>query len=159
MAMQGDGQQKGVVTGRYTAEFPAGTVVFLIGMRINRLRAVRDWLPVFRAMPKMLAELEGQPERGFLGARGWFGGRDVMVQQYWASMDQLLAYARDRDSEHLPAWGDFNRRVGTTPTVGIWHEAFALRPEDSHIIYHHMPRFGLAKATRAVRARGQTVEG
>ena len=152
-AERNEGQRGGVVAGRYTAEFPAGTVVFLIGMRINRLRAVRDWLPVFRAMPRMIAELYGQPERGFLGAQSWFGGRNLMVQQYWASMEQLLAYARDRDAEHLPAWRAFNRRVGTTPTVGIWHEAFALQPEDAHVVYHHMPRFGLAEATRAVRAR------
>ena len=159
MAERGDEQRTGVVTGRYTAEFPAGTVVFLIGMRINRARAVRQWLPVFRAMPRLLAELHQQPELGFLGAQSWFGGRNVMVQQYWASMDQLLAYARDRDAEHLPAWREFHRHVGTTPTVGVWHEAFAIRPDDSHVIYHHMARFGLAKATTAVRARGQTVEG
>jgi hypothetical protein len=145
--------RSGVVEGRYTAEFPEGTVIFLIGMRINRLRAVRDWLPVFRAMPKMLAELYRQPERGFLGAQGWFGGRNVMVQQYWASMDHLLAYAHDRDAEHLPAWREFNRRVGRgNPTVGIWHEAHALRPAESHVIYHHMPPFGLAAAAAARQA-------
>ncbi len=143
----------GVVAGRYTADFPEGTVVFLVGMRINRWRAVRDWLPAVRAMPRMIAELQRQPERGFLGARGWFGGRDLMVQQYWASMDQLLAYARDRDAEHLPAWGAFNRRVGKNPTVGIWHEAFTIHPDEAHVIYHHMPRVGLAAASRRVAAR------
>ena len=37
---------------RFRADFPEGTVVFLIGMRINDLRRVREWLPVFMAMPK-----------------------------------------------------------------------------------------------------------
>ncbi len=62
-------EHRGVVAGRYTAEFPEGTVIFLIGMRINRLRAISDWLPVVRAMPKMLAGLGRQPERGFSWAR------------------------------------------------------------------------------------------
>ncbi len=76
----------------------------------------------------------------------------MTVQQYWASMDQLLAHARDRDAEHLPAGREFNRRVGRgNPTVGVGHEAFALRA-GSHIIYHHMPPFGLAAAAASRQA-------
>lgn len=48
------------------AAFPEGTVVFLIGMRINSLWRVRAWLPVFIAMPRMLRELYRQPEPGLL---------------------------------------------------------------------------------------------
>jgi hypothetical protein len=43
--------------GRYRADFPEGTVVFLIGMRINSLRRIREWWAPFMAMPKMIAEL------------------------------------------------------------------------------------------------------
>lgn len=42
--------------------------------------------------------------------------------QYWRSMDQLLAYAENKDAAHLPAWRDFNQSVGTDGSVGIWHE-------------------------------------
>jgi hypothetical protein len=39
-----------VVKKRVTAEIEGDFVVFLIGMRINRLRRVRKWLPIFLAM-------------------------------------------------------------------------------------------------------------
>ena len=41
--------------GRLTAQTSTPLVVFLIGMRINRFRAVGEWLPVARAMGPMLA--------------------------------------------------------------------------------------------------------
>ena len=44
---------------RFRADFPEGTVVSLIGMRVNRWRSVRAWFPVFTAMPRMLKELFG----------------------------------------------------------------------------------------------------
>ena len=53
-----------VVKGRQTASLDDEVVVFLIGMRINRLRSPRSWLPAFRAMPRMLAELSRDPELG-----------------------------------------------------------------------------------------------
>ncbi len=52
------------VTGRIDGEF----VVFLIGMRVNRWWKVLQWLRVALAMPRMLRELHGKPELGFLGA-------------------------------------------------------------------------------------------
>ncbi len=45
-------------------------VVFVIGMRIHRWRKVRSWWPAFTAMPKMLAELQQDPDQGMLAARG-----------------------------------------------------------------------------------------
>lgn len=146
-----------VYAGRATADLPDGTIIFLIGMRINRPLLVRRWLPAFRAMPRMIQELVKQPERGFLGATTWLSGRNVMVQQYWRSMDDLLAYARDRDAEHLPAWRAFNRRVGNDGTVGIWHEAYTLRAGESHVVYRNMPPFGLGAAIGRISARPAAV--
>jgi hypothetical protein len=40
-----------VFRGRYTAQLNGPFVVFLIGMRVNRLRAVHRWWPVAREMP------------------------------------------------------------------------------------------------------------
>lgn len=144
----------GVYADRATADLPDGTVIFLIGMRINRPLLIRRWLPVFTAMPRMIRELTNQPERGFLGACTWLGGRNVMVQQYWRSMDDLMAYAHTRDAEHLPAWTAFNRRVGNDGTVGIWHEAYIVRSGESHVIYRNMPPFGLGAATGRIAQRG-----
>jgi len=39
-----------VYPGRYTTSIDGAFVVFLIGFRINRLLALRKWLPVARAM-------------------------------------------------------------------------------------------------------------
>ena len=142
----------GLLRGRHRADFPAGTVVFLIGMRVNSFRSVRSWLPVFVAMPKMLGELFRNPELGLLGARTWVGWRVVMVQQYWESMDALMSYAAARDSEHLPAWRAFNRRGRGNGTTGIWHEAYVVDPATSHLVYSDMPPFGMGEATRLMPA-------
>ncbi|MBA2443252.1 MAG: DUF4188 domain-containing protein, partial [Rubrobacter sp.] len=56
------------MNGRYAAEVEGSFVVFVIGMRINRLLAVRKWVPTARAMGPMLRELYRNPERGFLGS-------------------------------------------------------------------------------------------
>lgn len=136
-----------IPTGRYRADMPEGAVVFLIGMRINRVRALSDWLPVFQAMPKMMIELNRHPELGLLEASSWWAGRNLMMVQYWASMDQLMRYATGRDAEHFPAWQAFMRRSSSSDAVGIWHEAYEVQPERSHIVYRGMPEFGMGKAT------------
>ena len=136
-------------TGRLEGEF----VVFLIGMRINRWWKVWQWLRVALAMPRMVRELEANPELGFLGAESWFGRTTVMVS-YWRSMDQLLSYAKSRTAQHLPAWRAFNKTVGTNGDVGIWHETYRSRPGDYESVYANMPAFGLAKAGVALDADG-----
>ena len=62
-----------IVTDRVTARIDDQVVVFLIGMRINRLWKVHKWWPVAAAMPRMLRELAGDPDSGFLGVESWFG--------------------------------------------------------------------------------------
>ena len=127
----------------------------MIGLRINRPLYVHKWLPVVRAMPRMLLELHRQPELGFVHAEAWFS-RTVVMIQYWRSMEQLLAYARDKQAAHLPAWAAFNRSIGTDGTVGIWHETYAASPGSYENIYVNMPPFGLGRAGtlhEATRAR------
>src|SRR3954453_14889190 len=96
-----------IVPDRMTAAEEQDVVVFLIGMRINRLRSIRAWLPVAAAMPRMLRELDGEPELGLLDARSYVSGRVVLVVQYWRSFAHLDAYARAADRQHLPAWQAF----------------------------------------------------
>jgi len=119
-------------------------VVFLIGARVNRWWKIHKWLPITQAMPKMLRELIANPELGLLGYE-MFPGRTTLMIQYWRSMDHLIEYARARDSEHLPAWSDFNRRVGTNGDVGIWHETYVVKPGQYENIYTNMPPFGLGR--------------
>jgi hypothetical protein len=143
-----------IVAERMTAHIDGEIVVFLIGMRINRLWKLHKWLPVARAMPRMLAELAAGPEHGFLGAEQWFGNPTIMLQ-YWRSFEQLERYAKNRSAQHLPAWAAFNRAVGSGGDVGIWHETYRVGPGDYECIYSNMPLFGLAKATAAVPASGR----
>lgn len=126
-----------------TAEIEGDFVVFLIGMRINKLWKIHKWLPVFLAMPRMVRELEKNPESGFLGCV--FGSR--VIVQYWRSFEHLEGYARDKDQEHWPAWIAFNRRVGKSRgDVGIWHETYRVRSGEYEAVYSGMPRFGLGDA-------------
>lgn len=120
---------------RKSADFDGDFVVFLIGMNVNCWRAVRAWLPVMRAMPRMLAELTANPDLGLLrGYSGWmFGG--PATAQYWRSYDALAPYARSADAEHLPAWRAFNRVARTTDAVGVWHETYRITSGQWETIY------------------------
>ena len=136
---------------RVSAEIEGDFVVFLIGTHVNRWRDVRAWLPVFRAMPRMLAELARHPEMGMLKAHAgiMFGGPAVV--QYWRSYEHLEAYARDAQAEHLPAWRAFNRAARSSPdSIGIFHETYRVSAGQWETIYGAMPEIGLLAAGRAV---------
>ena len=139
---------------RLTAEVEGDFVVFLIGMRINRPLMVHKWWPVVRAMPRMLHELYRQPELGFMHAETWFS-RTVILVQYWRSLEQLLAYARNKQAQHLPAWRAFNQAVGTDGSVGIWHETYTATRGTYENIYVNMPLFGLGRAGTLQPATGR----
>lgn len=142
------------LAGRMTADAPPGTVVFLIGMRINRLRKFRQWLPVATAMPRMLRELAAQPDLGLLSARTYVSGRTVLTVQYWRSAEDLDRYARAGDHAHLPAWRDFNQRTRDNGEVGIFHETYVLDRQET--VYVNMPvDFGLGGATGLVPLAGR----
>lgn len=145
---------------RMTARMEGEFAVFLIGMRINRPLAVHRWGPVAAAMPRMLRELYTTPSLGLLHHEMWFS-RTVILVQYWRSLEALLAYAKAKDSAHLPAWQAFNRAIGTDGSVGIWHETYLARPGSYENVYVNMPAFGLGKAGALVPARAglQSAEG
>jgi hypothetical protein len=128
-------------------------VVFMIGMRINNLLLAHKWWPVAMAMPRMIRELSGKPELGFMHAEAWFGRTTIMIQ-YWRSLEQLLAYARNKEADHLPAWRAFNKSVGTNGSVGIWHETYVASPGTYENVYVNMPPFGLGKAGTVYAATG-----
>jgi hypothetical protein len=131
-------------------------VVFLIGMRINKLWKPWKWFPVFNAMGGMIRELSANPESGFLGARLAFASpRSPVVIQYWRSFEALERYARAKDQRHLPAWAKFNRAVGSNGDVGIWHETYLIPAGGYEAIYNNMPRVGLGAAFELVPAMGR----
>lgn len=146
------GSSTTVIARRVAAEVDGDFVVFLIGMRINKPLKVHEWFPVFRAMRRMLKELEARPEAGLLGWR-YIGGRTLV--QYWRSFRHLEAYAREPAAQHLPAWTAFNRRLkDCRGDVGIWHETYLVPAGAYEAIYSGMPPFGLGKVGRLVDATG-----
>lgn len=140
--------------GRFTATIDGPFVVFIIGMRINRLHAVRRWLPVARSMGPMMRELQADPALGLLHSHGFLYWRGIAFVQYWRSFEQLEAFARDPGATHLPAWKRFNRAVGADGTVGIWHETYAVPADRYECVYGNMPRFGLGLVGDHVPATG-----
>ena len=143
----------GIFSERMTVSMEGEFVVFLIGMRINNLWKIHKWLPVFMSMPKMLNELYSNPEMGFISQESWFGRTTIMVQ-YWKSFEHLENYARNKESNHLPAWSKFNEKISASGEVGIWHETYLSKPGNFECIYNNMPRFGLGKVGNHVPAKG-----
>jgi hypothetical protein len=142
-----------VVPGRYTAQMEGSFVVFIIGMRINKLWAVHKWLPVFMAMNPMLQELYRNQSLGFLEASYHVSWRGVSIIQYWKSFEHLEQYAR-KGVVHFDAWRNFNKKVGTNGDVGIYHETYLVQEGQYECLYNNMPVFGLAKAGSHVPATG-----
>jgi Monooxygenase af470-like len=138
-----------IVPGRMTHDHDGELVVFLLGMRISKPWRPDLWLPVFTAMPAMLAELSKDKDSGLLGYRLTLAAGGPLVVQYWSSQEKLFAYASARSSAHRPAWAAFNRRARKAPgAVGIWHETYLVERAES--IYSGMPVSGLAAATSVV---------
>lgn len=144
-----------IYDGRFTAVTEEPFVVFLIGLRINKIRAVRKWLPVARAMGPMLETLNKHPEKGYLGGYGFFGGRTTLQLQYWRSFEDLEHFARNPSDTHLEAWKKFNQAIGSDGTVGIWHETYMIDPNQYETVYGNMPRFGLGGVMEHVEAIGR----
>ncbi|HWE18532.1 MAG TPA: DUF4188 domain-containing protein [Hyphomicrobiaceae bacterium] len=141
-----------VIAKRVAAHIDGDFVVFLIGMRINKLWKLHKWFPVFRAMGRMLKELSARPDSGLLGFRH-IGG--LTFVQYWRSFEHLEAYARNPDQSHWPAWTAFNRRTKSSRgDVGIWHETYLVPAGRYEAIYSGMPPFGLGKVGRLIDAQG-----
>lgn len=119
-------------------------IVFLIGMRINRLSKVSQWWPVFTAMPRMIKWLDQNPQAGLLHYEyALRSPRSPMLIQYWRSFEDLERFARSPDAPHLEAWKRFNANVRDSGDVGIWHETYRVAAGASESIYGNMPASGL----------------
>jgi hypothetical protein len=143
---------------RLTARIEGNFVVFLIGMRINKVWKPQKWVPVFMGMGKMVKELEARPaeETGFLGHNGL---NTKTIVQYWRSFDHLEAYARAQDQTHFPAWAAFNKRMkASRGDVGIWHETYLVKAGQYEAVYSGMPAFGLGRVSTLMPATGSRNE-
>lgn len=145
-----------IFPGRFTAVTDEPFVVFIIGMRVNRLWAIRKWLPTALAMGPMLKTLyTHQREKGFLSAQLFFFGRGVAYAQYWRSFEDLERFARSKDDPHLASWRRFNKAIGGDGSVGIFHETYQIQPGNYEAVYVNMPAFGLATAVEHTPVTGR----
>ena len=147
-----------VIQGRQTAAYDGEVVVFLIGMRVNSVLKVREWLPVARAMGPMLRELSKDKASGLLGFRTLPTWRGVTLIQYWESVEKLQEFASDTGRTHRPAWVDYFRNSFKGGAVGIWHETYVVPAGNTETIYGNMPLLGLGKVkgVEPVGKRGDT---
>ena len=146
--------------GRFTASLGdrQDVVVFIIGMRINRLWQMWRWLPVFLAMPKMVEELCADPSRGLLARPStYMSGRVFLLVQYWRSFEDLERFARVPQGSHLTAWREFNRKIRDNGSVGIFHETYRVPAQSIETVYGNMRSSGWRLRPRMSRfARGDT---
>ncbi|HZG87421.1 DUF4188 domain-containing protein [Paenibacillus sp.] len=139
--------------GRFTAAYSGSLVVFIIGMSVNRWWAVHRWLPVFRAMGPMIAELYKNKELGFLDMQFALSPKGPILIQYWRSYDQLEHYAR-HGAKHLKAWRDFNTKAAKSHAVGVFHETYIVDEGKYESVYVNMPKFGLGRVAGLAPATG-----
>jgi Domain of unknown function (DUF4188) len=92
---------------------------------------------------------------GLLHAYAAISGRTLMPVQYWRSFEQLHAYAHAKNLAHLPAWAEFNRKVGGNGSVGVFHETYMVKAGAYEAVYVNTPTFGLAAAGEMVPAVGR----
>lgn len=144
-----------VFEGRYTAQTEDPFLLFIIGMSINKPLAIRQWWPVFTAMPPMMDELRQNPDLGMMEGRLYLSWPVIMSVQVWRSFDHLEAYARATEARHLPAWKRFNQRVGKSGIVGIFHETYLIQAGNYEAVYVNMPKYGLGKAFHHAPATGR----
>jgi hypothetical protein len=140
--------------GRFTAQI-SGQIkepfVFLIlGVRINRPLQFWKWFPaIFAALPMLYSQIRYR-KTGFLGGQVTYFWPGMGLTQYWNSFGDLEWYARNKKHPHLRAWRHYNKFVGADGSVGLWHEAFLIKPGCYEVVYENMPLFGLAAATKQV---------
>ena len=80
---------------------------------------------------------------------------EAIAHQRLREYDEALEdYATNKSAEHVPAWGEFNKLVGSKGDVGIWHETYVVKPGTFECVYNNMPRFGLSRAFDTIPAVG-----
>lgn len=133
-----DSLTKSVVRGRKMAKIDGDFVVFHIGARPNRhIDGFMKWMG--DAMGEMLKELEHCPELGCLGGESFVGPTGTLLVQYWRSLEELNAYARNSTNKHSSPWAKLMKKGRESPDYGFWHESFLVKDGNYESIYVNCP--------------------
>jgi len=126
------------------ADVEGDIVVYINGMRLNKLRAILQWILAGRKLAQMFERLEADPDSGFLGYQPAFTGiRTGAAIQYWRSLEDLKRFARDRDDLHVPAWKWYNEKVDAGGGVGFWAELYIVENDNYETFYRNIQPLGL----------------
>ena len=145
-----------IFPGRYTAQVSThieeSYVVLLLGIRVNHIHLFWKWIPTVLASFPMVYALVRHRAAGFLGGQAFFFQPGLGIVQYWRSFDDLERFARSKKYPHLGGWRWYNKSIGASGSVGLWHEVFLVKPGCHEAMYDNMPGFGLGKAAKHIPA-------
>ncbi len=137
---------------RMAAEIDGEYVVYINGMRLNKLRALPKYLRAGLAAGKMFERLAADPDNGFLGYLPAFTGlRSGAAIQYWRSLEDIKRFAHDPDDLHVPAWLWYDEEVGDNGELGFWAELYVVSDGTFETFYRNMPPIGLGEHGSLVR--------
>jgi hypothetical protein len=138
-------------TERMAAEMDDGFVIYINGMRLNKLRALPHWLVANWTVAKMFRQLEADPDSGFLGYTPIFlGFRKGAAMQYWRSLDDLQRFATDPDGPHVPAWTWYNEEADPDGGLGFWAELYVVDGDSFETFFRNVPPIGIGKFAKMV---------
>ena len=137
-----------VYAGQYAAAIDKPVIVTLIGFRINKLWAIHHWLPFFVRFVTLKNYSMRRHKTSVLLSKTWFAWREIMLLQYWSSLDSLEEFAQSNAKPHIKSWRDYNKKIAKHGSFGIWHEMYYIEPDCHESVYNNMPRTSLARATK-----------
>ncbi len=135
---------------RTTAVIEGDFVVFLVGLRINKVWRPDRWWSSLMAGKAMNDALVNDPASGMLNSRLVITGRGPMFIQLWRSFTDLERYAHAPEGLHQAVWKKFYKAVGRSGEVGLWHETYQVPAGGYEAMYVNMPPVGLAAAGEQV---------
>jgi hypothetical protein len=139
---------------RLAAEMDGEFVVYINGMRLNKLRAIHKYLIAGRKLAAMFDRLEADPDSGFLGYEPAIRGlRSGAAIQYWRSLEDLRAFAQDSDDHHVGAWKWANESI-RKGEIGFWAELYVIGDENYETFYRDVPPIGLGQIADLVPMEG-----
>ncbi|HET8843717.1 MAG TPA: DUF4188 domain-containing protein [Ktedonobacteraceae bacterium] len=145
-----------VMRGRFTAQIDGPFVVFRLGVYINRFFLIWKWWPTLRSLLPIMRLLANTRATGLLHSFPIsYILRGKGYVQYWQSLDDLEAFARDEASPYFELWRRYRESPGADGSVGIWYETFLVEPKKYEVVYDNMPVSGLAAASTHVPAAGR----
>lgn len=75
----------------------------------------------------------------------WRDPSNVIVVQYWRSVEGTRQVRQGASLTHAPAWAAFNRDAAGTGDIGIWHETYRVPADLVETLYGKLARLGFGK--------------